>query len=686
MAHVYRSVQGGAGNALLTEVIRPLIVVESGGGGFILVVRPGALLAGSESPLFSKKFGAGANGDQGSAGGEPVGQFFLLRFTEHPAEVAGFGQDEDVVVVQIRQAVAGAELRNGRLQERRGPDAVYGQFRFPVEEEVYLAAGVDVEGRLYQERHFGLLHGEVTGTGQVHPFFHPSRGHPVDIDVEALGEFTHIAVGVRLVRVTAGEDDQAASGEFGAVVRHERLVRGAHPVAHFPEFGQRPGGAALVPADDVGVSRRGGTANGDDPTLPVRPHYRFGVDAEGRGDAVGFQVVGQGSGPSGHIVHHAVFDLKIAAQDGVHEQVARLLRPDDEAAGGERTVAALTVAKTGGGGSDLLFGAQHFDAVEQQHFQDVLEKLRAVVFDHVGVNGGFGVQRVPGFQAVINEFAAVAGGGLHLGDAGGVVIVYPLAQGENVAVFGFHGAVRADAALLGQHTDSAHHGRVAGTIAGVVKVEAVAGEIAQPFLVELGNVGAAEGIGPDLVGFGEQEVARGGAGYGEVVGVVALLVVVGVYLRHPLLVGGRVAPAFGVYAPHPIAVQVEPVVVGAAVGPGGVVFQVARFLAAGTAGNGVGPVDVAVTAVGVDANEKQVYRFAESVQHYGVVRSGQLPGELHGGLGAARFVAVDVVAVAVDDGVKIEIHGFLTPTLHLRARHQNLLVGFDLVDARHVLT
>ena len=113
-------------------------------------------------------------------------------------------------------------------------------------------------------------------------------------------------------------------------------------------------------------------------------------------------------------------------------------------------------------------------------------------------------------------------------------------------------------------------------------------------------------------------------------------------------------------------------------------LEVAGLFAAGCAGHPVVPVDVAVAAVGVDAYEHQNDTLLQGCEGRGVFGRSKLVGHLHGGFGGAGFVAVNVVAVGVDDGVPLQqaLHQRPRPSVAFYELELGGTDGLDVIDVR----
>ena len=122
------------------------------------------------------------------------------------------------------------------------------------------------------------------------------------------------------------------------------------------------------------------------------------------------------------------------------------------------------------------------------------------------------------------------------------------------------------------------------------------------------------------------------------------------HLRHPLLVIHGQGAGFGVDAPYPIAVDVEPVVVTATTRPGFVVLQITGFVAQNTALSGFVPINETVAPIWIDTDVEHDHRVVENPFGFFILCGGQAIGDLSYSLGRRGFIAVDVVAVGDKDG------------------------------------
>ena len=159
-------------------------------------------------------------------------------------------------------------------------------------------------------------------------------------------------------------------------------------------------------------------------------------------------------------------------------------------------------------------------------------------------------------------------------------------------------------------------------------------------------------FGEGLIGLrGEGVDHFGDTGLEEVSAVdVAHFVVVGDDVGLPVVEEFEAALGLGVDGGEPVAVEVEPVVVGAAIGPAFLVLAITAVGAGVLAAVAVGPGGEALEAVGIQAGVEDDDGVFEEVGGGLVAGGGEVVGEECGGVGGAGFVAVDAIAHPDDDG------------------------------------
>ena len=133
------------------------------------------------------------------------------------------------------------------------------------------------------------------------------------------------------------------------------------------------------------------------------------------------------------------------------------------------------------------------------------------------------------------------------------------------------------------------------------------------------------------------------------------LVVVRQDVRSPLIVLLQSCPALRVLQRHPIAIEIEPVMICPASRPGFVVLSAARI------GNGllsfvhVCPRSESVQAVGIDGRIEQDDCFLQLPFDLRALSSGKVVSDKHRGVRAARFVPMHAVAHPDEDGHHVDI-------------------------------
>ena len=98
------------------------------------------------------------------------------------------------------------------------------------------------------------------------------------------------------------------------------------------------------------------------------------------------------------------------------------------------------------------------------------------------------------------------------------------------------------------------------------------------------------------------------------------------------------------HTPHPVAVEIKPVVIGAPVGPRFVVLHIGRFLTTCVPLYTIVPVYIAITAVGVDAYKQDDDRLLQPVGSSCISSSSHPPGQLESRFGSGGLIAVNVIA------------------------------------------
>ena len=256
---------------------------------------------------------------------------------------------------------------------------------------------------------------------------------------------------------------------------------------------------------------------------------------------------------------------------------------DEGGGGGEGLVADFEI---GGGvvGGDLVAVEEGFEGGEAGGIAGGGEGVG------LGFGGGgfFEGVEVEGLL-VGEEFGAEGVRGFEGGEGGDELVADGEGEGEE-AVFGV-GVEAAGAGLLKEDADGAVDVGVGGAFADVVVVIGFAGVVEGADGVEGFGVFLRHLFGEGLVGlWGEGVDHFGDAGLEEVGAVdVAHFVVVGDDVGLPVVEEFEAALGLGVDGGEPVAVEVEPVVVGAAIGPAFLVLAITAVGAGVLAAVAVGP-------------------------------------------------------------------------------------------------
>ena len=248
----------------------------------------------------------------------------------------------------------------------------------------------------------------------------------------------------------------------------------------------------------------------------------------------------------------------------------------------------------------------------------------------------------------LHQFTGPADALLDRAQAGLVVVLNAVSQGERVAEAGQRSAAgAATAPLLVGHADGPVVERPGVPIGGVEQVKHLAGEVQRaPSVKPPGVVGADVLLALPLPW--ADDLVKGLRSRSEVVGRIdALLVEVDVDLRHPVAVGRH--PALGLHLglPRPVAVHVKHEVVAASARPGLVVLHGAQVGIWRQARRPVLEGHIAIPPIRVDARVDEDHGLIEPSGH--IAAAGILSGHqgVHGAQGSLRahgFIAVDVVA------------------------------------------
>ena len=149
--------------------------------------------------------------------------------------------------------------------------------------------------------------------------------------------------------------------------------------------------------------------------------------------------------------------------------------------------------------------------------------------------------------------------------------------------------------------------------------------------------------------------AFGFARHEEVIAVAALLMEIKLDVGLPAVEQGQSALALGVLVGQPVAVEVKPVVIGAAVGH---VFPVLAIVGVGAGHQPpmtVGPVGKAVQAIGIEHGVENDHHVLELGLQGRVLHCIQIVGHQRSGVAAAGLVTVDAVHHVQHSGLVLEI-------------------------------
>ena len=294
----------------------------------------------------------------------------------------------------------------------------------------------------------------------------------------------------------------------------------------------------------------------------------------------------------------------------------------------------------------LLVAAVNLDALERQKIRQFAQAAFVAGGQH-----GEGAARVRAFvgddRPAVGEEIGLDGHRVVLQrfevrPAGEQLMVDRFAVTEDGAIRATH-PVFGDAGLLEEEADGTAHLRPGIAISGVPVVVPFAGVIQPALTVEIGGLAAGENVLP-LVGAGREVGVDRLAGGGEEEGILGThFVGVEEIERMPAAGSFDTAAGFRVDAQDPVAVQIEVVVVGAAVGPiTGMQQSLVVDVREGAAVFG-GLVAETVAAVGVHQRVDQDHHLVEHGQHLGVGGSHQVVDERQGRIGARGFIAVNGV-------------------------------------------
>jgi len=235
--------------------------------------------------------------------------------------------------------------------------------------------------------------------------------------------------------------------------------------------------------------------------------------------------------------------------------------------------------------------------------------------------------------------------------------------------------------LFEEYSEGASEVGVGAAFAGIEVVEAFSGEVELSDLIEGAGVVFAEGFGEGNVLAGSEGVQAICDARGEEVGEgTSHFVVVEGELGSPVHPDRVASDGFWLGEGEPVAVEVEPVVVGASAGPGFESFSVLGVGAGVLAAVVVGPVGEAVATVGVEVGDKDDDGVFEDVVNLVALAVGEVVEAPESGFADAGFVAVDAVAHPEDEG-----HAFNFGVGDFGGLSEEAAVGgFDFLDSGEI--
>ncbi len=252
-------------------------------------------------------------------------------------------------------------------------------------------------------------------------------------------------------------------------------------------------------------------------------------------------------------------------------------------------------------------------------------------------------RRAPEGGVLTQQLLALEGRGVRGGHGGSEVLDDAVHVGQKAAVAASDGEA-AGRRLLERHPDRTLGHRPGHAVAGIERVEHFAREIRKATIVEGRADGLAKHLQRRVLRRRGVRVARLRCRWKEVGAVAAHLVQVDHDLRQPLEQDRDTAAALGLCLREPVAIQIEEVMVGAAAGPGLVVFG-GQAQGVGDAGaTGPGGLDEAPATIGVLQRVDQHDRLAQDGRGPWVVLRGQQMVRLeHRCAGRRDLVAVHAV-------------------------------------------
>ena len=249
-----------------------------------------------------------------------------------------------------------------------------------------------------------------------------------------------------------------------------------------------------------------------------------------------------------------------------------------------------------------------------------------------------------------------------------------------------HKAARAG--LFQQHAHAPIEIRIGRSLADIKIVEGLPRKIKAADLVE--RVGVALGdLRRESIGArrGERVVARGNARRKKERGLRVHLVVIREHIGFPGVVDLDPPPAFGLLQPQPVAVEIKPIVVGAAARPDFAVLSVLGIRNEVFAAVGISPVCKPAEAIRVQHRVEQDDGIGEEAVDGSPLGRGQVIGHHGRGIATAGFVPVDAVSHIRDHGHGVDVERgrliWIRELLVLRLYRGEVLVVFRRRDGEH---
>ena len=504
------------------------------------------------------------------------------------------------------------------------------------------AGVVGLDAFAHQQKHFRLGDVGEAGAAEVHA---GDRGvgavHGVNGDAVLRGDPAHQPVDFGIVEIAAlpaQRNENSAllkvDGFPAAAGGGERLRRHLGPHAGVEQPVQRPWRIVVRPGEEIGEAGLGGfwrdwKFGADFPADHIAaniPRIEWGV----------IEVESQRQRPGGHIVEGFVFKLGDQLEQRLDHAVLGLIGLHQVGIrGGEAHPAGFNVPVQ----------ALHADLVPVQQVERVVGPGGVA---RRGKNIGFHFIAGREFRGLAGEIALELQQLAAHFDAGadhfhrGAVLRADIVPERQDAVRRFEQPFAAG--LFEQHAHAGVHVGIGRSLADVEVVESLLVVVEALLAVEprAGPVGhRIEQFHPSPRHIGKGAVGHAGV---EVVGAVfPHFVVIGVDVRPPFMKLRHPAPGLGMLENQPLPVEVEPVMVGAAAGPEGVVQ-----LVPGVRDRHVGAVHMVpgrhpAAAIGIEYGDEDDDALFQRGFDFSAPGRGQMIGHRHRRVGGAHLGAVDAV-------------------------------------------